>query len=52
VEKRHIAFTARPARTNFTLSIYGSVHFFPITIDFELYNKLGTRAGGEVVQVP
>ena len=30
----------------------GSATFFNETIDFRLYNNLGTRAGGEVVQVP
>ena len=30
----------------------GSVHFFPETIDFRLYNALGTREGGEVAAVP
>jgi len=30
----------------------GSVRFFSQTIDYRLYNQLGTRAGGEVVTVP
>ena len=30
----------------------GSVHFFSETIDYRLYNELGTRAGGEVVTLP
>ncbi len=30
----------------------GSVQFFPDTIDYQLYNNLGTRAGGETVQFP
>jgi len=30
----------------------GSVHFFPETIDFRLYNALGTREGNEVAAVP
>ena len=30
----------------------GSVHFINETIDFQLYNELGTRAGGEVAQLP
>ncbi len=30
----------------------GSVHFFSDTIDYRLYNELGTRAGGEIAQVP
>ncbi|MGD9126568.1 MAG: DUF1559 domain-containing protein [Planctomycetia bacterium] len=28
----------------------GSVHFVPDTIDYRLYNDLGTRAGGELVR--
>jgi prepilin-type processing-associated H-X9-DG protein len=30
----------------------GSVQFFPETIDYMLYNNLGTRAGMEMVQFP
>ena len=30
----------------------GTVRFFNDTIDFQLYNALGTRAGGEVVSIP
>jgi hypothetical protein len=30
----------------------GSVHFFSQSIDYRLYNGLGTRAGGEVVKIP
>jgi type II secretory pathway pseudopilin PulG len=30
----------------------GSIHFIGQSIDFQLYNNLGTRAGGEPVQVP
>jgi prepilin-type N-terminal cleavage/methylation domain-containing protein/prepilin-type processing-associated H-X9-DG protein len=30
----------------------GSVRFFSETIDYRLYNELGTRAGGEAVTVP
>ncbi len=30
----------------------GSVRFINTTIDFKLYNALGTRAGGEVAQIP
>ena len=26
----------------------GSVHGFPLTIDYEVLNDLGTKAGGEV----
>jgi prepilin-type N-terminal cleavage/methylation domain-containing protein len=29
-----------------------SVHFFPETINYRLYNNLGTRDGGELAQVP
>ncbi len=30
----------------------GSVHFLAETIDYKLYNDLGTRAGGEVAMLP
>lgn len=30
----------------------GAVHFLKATIDFQLYCNLGTRAGGETVQIP
>jgi len=40
-----------PGGANFLMGD-GSVHFFPETIDFRLYNNLGTRAGGEPVTVP
>lgn len=30
----------------------GSVRFFNDTIDYKLYNELGTRAGGEIVEIP
>ena len=30
----------------------GSVHFFNASIDYQLYNNLGTRAGHEAVTVP
>jgi prepilin-type processing-associated H-X9-DG protein len=30
----------------------GSVHFFSETMDYKLYNELGTRAGREVVTLP
>ena len=30
----------------------GSVHFISESIDFQLYNELGTRAGGEVATLP
>ena len=29
-----------------------SVHFVNDSIDFKLYNNLGTRAGGEVASLP
>ena len=40
-----------PGGGNFVLAD-GSVHFFSDTIDYRLYNELGTRAGGEVVVLP
>ena len=40
-----------PGGANFAMGD-GSVTFFSETIDFKLYNNLGTRAGGEVVQPP
>ena len=30
----------------------GSVQYLSETIDFQLYNGLGTRAGGELVEIP
>jgi prepilin-type N-terminal cleavage/methylation domain-containing protein len=30
----------------------GSIHFFNASMDYQLYNALGTRAGGEGAQVP
>jgi hypothetical protein len=30
----------------------GSTHFFSESIDYRLYNALGTRAGGELAVVP
>ena len=30
----------------------GSVHFLSQSIDYKLYNQMGSRAGGEVVTVP
>ena len=30
----------------------GSVHFISESIDYRLYNELGTRAGNEVVSLP
>ena len=43
--------SVHPGGANFVMGD-GSVYFLPDTIDFRLYNNLGTRAGGEVVQVP
>lgn len=40
-----------PGGANFVMGD-GSVHFISETIDFRLYNELGTRAGGEVASVP
>ena len=30
----------------------GSVHFVSISIDYVIYNNLGTRAGGEGAELP
>jgi hypothetical protein len=30
----------------------GTVHFLSETIDFRIFNALGTRDGGEVAQLP
>jgi prepilin-type N-terminal cleavage/methylation domain-containing protein/prepilin-type processing-associated H-X9-DG protein len=40
-----------PGGVNFAMGD-GSVHFINETIDYVLINKLGTRAGGEIVSVP
>ena len=40
-----------PGGANFVMGD-GSVHFFSESIDYRLFNGLGTRAGGEVVTVP
>jgi prepilin-type N-terminal cleavage/methylation domain-containing protein/prepilin-type processing-associated H-X9-DG protein len=40
-----------PGGANFAMGD-GSVHFVSDTIDYRLYNELGTRAGGEAVQLP
>ena len=40
-----------PGGANFCMGD-GSVHFFAESIDYRLYNNLGTRAGGEVVEYP
>lgn len=41
----------RPGGSMFLMA-GGSVHFLSDTIDYRLYNELGTRAGGEVVTLP
>jgi hypothetical protein len=43
--------SAHPGGANFVLGD-NSVHFMSDTIDYQLYNALGTRAGKEVAQVP
>jgi len=43
--------SVHPGGANFAMAD-GSIHFFPETIDYRLYNNLGTRAGGEPVQAP
>ena len=49
---RACGFKSRhPGGANFVLGD-GSVRFFAETIDYKLYNNLGTRAGGEVARVP
>ncbi|MBN1393697.1 MAG: DUF1559 domain-containing protein [Pirellulales bacterium] len=40
-----------PGGANFAMGD-GSVHFFFETIDYRVYNNLGTRAGGEIAKVP
>ena len=40
-----------PGGANFAMG-HGSVHFFPESIDYRLYNNLGTRDGREVASVP
>jgi prepilin-type processing-associated H-X9-DG protein len=40
-----------PGGANFAMGD-ASVHFVSETIDFRIYNHLGTRAGGEVAQLP
>jgi prepilin-type processing-associated H-X9-DG protein len=40
-----------PFGCNFALCD-GSVHFVSDHIDYQLYNNLGTRAGGEAVSLP
>lgn len=37
-----------PGIVNFSM-VDASVHGFPLTIDFEIYNDLGTKAGGETL---
>ncbi len=50
-EKTCMFKSYHPAGVNFVMGD-ASVHFIEETIDFQLYNLLGTRAGGEIVQVP
>jgi len=40
-----------PGGANFAFGD-GSIHFLPTTIDYRLYNNLGTRSGGEVIVLP
>jgi prepilin-type processing-associated H-X9-DG protein len=40
-----------PGGANFVMGD-GSVHFLQETMDYRLYNELGSRAGGEAVSVP
>ncbi len=40
-----------PGGANFVMGD-ASVHFVAETIDFRIYNYLGTREGGEVAQLP
>jgi prepilin-type N-terminal cleavage/methylation domain-containing protein len=39
--------SSHPGACNFSM-VDASVHTFPLTIDYEVYNDLGTKAGGEV----
>ena len=49
---QHMGFASRhPGGANFAMGD-GSVTFFSDEINYLLYNALGTRAGGEPVQVP
>jgi prepilin-type N-terminal cleavage/methylation domain-containing protein len=43
--------SAHPGGAHFAM-VDASVHFIAETIDYQLYNNLGTRAGAEVVTVP
>ena len=43
--------SAHPGGAHFAM-VDASVHFISETIDYQLYNNLGTRAGAEVVTVP
>ena len=40
-----------PGGANFAMGD-GSIHFFSETIDYRVYNYLGSRAGGEIANVP
>jgi hypothetical protein len=39
--------SAHPGVVNFAM-VDASVHGFPLTIDYEVYNDLATKAGGEI----
>jgi prepilin-type processing-associated H-X9-DG protein len=43
--------SAHPGGAHFAM-VDGSVHFISEAIEYQLYNELGTRAGGEVASIP
>jgi prepilin-type N-terminal cleavage/methylation domain-containing protein len=43
--------SAHPGGAHFAM-VDASVHFIAEAIDYRLYNELGTRAGGEVAEIP
>jgi prepilin-type N-terminal cleavage/methylation domain-containing protein/prepilin-type processing-associated H-X9-DG protein len=43
--------SAHPGGAHFAM-VDGSAHFIPESIDYRLYNELGTRAGDEVIALP
>jgi prepilin-type N-terminal cleavage/methylation domain-containing protein len=43
--------SSHPGGAHFVM-VDSSVHFIPETIDYEAYNRLGTRAGAETVEIP